>query len=150
MSKAKRIAKWTALGLGVVFVGIQFVPVERSNPPVDGDTPAPPEVRAVLRKACYDCHSNETVWPWYSRIAPASWLIAKDVREGRRAMNFSLWNRMRQSRRAELAEHCWEEVAEGAMPPWFYMLPRPNSRLTEADKSALRAWAGSGREEDED
>jgi len=69
--------------LVVAFVFIQFIPVDKSNPPVIVDIPTPPEVKAILKRACYDCHSNETVWPWYSQIAPISWLLARDVHEGR-------------------------------------------------------------------
>ena len=72
----RRIAKWLLAVLTVAFVAIQLVPVDRKNPPVETEVPATAEARSVLRRACYDCHSNETVWPWYSRIAPVSWLVA--------------------------------------------------------------------------
>lgn len=87
--------RWIAVsGLSVlaVLIVIQFIPVDTSNPPVTADIPSSPEGKAVLRRACYDCHSNETRWPWYSRVAPASWLTARDVREGRAELNFSAWN----------------------------------------------------------
>jgi hypothetical protein len=87
-----RVLKWSVVGLCVVFIMIQFVPVNRSNPPAQGDFRGSPEVVSVLRRACYDCHSNETVWPWYSRVAPLSWVIAHDVNEGRAVLNFSTWN----------------------------------------------------------
>ena len=77
-----RILRWSIVGLCVGFIVIQFVPVNRTNPPVEGDLRAPTEVLSVLRRACYDCHSNETVWPWYSRVAPLSWVIAHDVTRG--------------------------------------------------------------------
>ncbi|HEX9871650.1 MAG TPA: heme-binding domain-containing protein, partial [Candidatus Tectomicrobia bacterium] len=77
--------KWIALsGLALIalLVAIQFVPVTTANPPVEGDIPTSLEVKAVLRRACYDCHSHETVWPWYGQIAPISWIIVRDVQEG--------------------------------------------------------------------
>lgn len=69
---AKTIATWGLASLAGIFLVIQLVPIDRTNPPVETEVPASPEVRAVLRQSCYDCHSNETVWPWYSRIAPVS------------------------------------------------------------------------------
>jgi len=103
--------------------------------------PASPEVRAVLRRACYDCHSNETVWPWYSKVAPSSWLVSSDVLSGRRHMNFSTWNRRTAERQAEALRQAWEEVEAGEMPLWYYMPLHPEARLTDADKALLRAWS---------
>ena len=115
--------KWIALsGLAViaVLVAIQFVPVTTANPPVESDIPTSPEVKVVLRRACYDCHSHETVWPWYSHIAPISWIIVRDVQEGRAEVNFSLWNRYGTQQQVKKLKESWEEIAEGEMPPWFY------------------------------
>ncbi len=92
MKRIGRIAKWAIAVLIIALVAIQLVPVDRTNPPVETEVPATVEVRSILRRACYDCHSNETVWPWYSRIAPISWLVARDVREGREKVNLSTWN----------------------------------------------------------
>ena len=80
--------KLTAL-LILVLIGIQFIPVERTNPPVVLDVDAPPQVKEILKKACYDCHSNDTEWAWYTKIAPMSFLAIKDVDEGREHLNFS-------------------------------------------------------------
>lgn len=135
--------KWsTRLGLLLLslFVAIQFVPVRAtSNPPVTGDVPAPPAAKAILRRACYDCHSNETRWPWYSRIAPVSWLVVRDVREGRNELNFSNWDQYSTRQQVKKLKESWEAVAEGEMPPWFY-LP-VHRRLTTEDRAVLRRWA---------
>jgi Haem-binding domain len=125
----------------LVFVAIQLVPVDRSNPPVEGEMPAPPEVREVLRRACYDCHSNETVWPWYSHVAPVSWLLARDVSEGRREVNYSRWSSYSPKRQAKLRKETWKEVEEGEMPPWYYLPMHPAARLDEADRARLREFA---------
>jgi heme-binding protein len=135
------ILAWSVIGLCVGFIAIQFVPVNRTNPSVGADLVAPTEVVSILRRACYDCHSNETAWPWYSRIAPVSWLIAHDVNEGRAALNFSTWNRLNTEKQADAMHESWEEVAEGKMPTWYYVAVHPEARLSAADKSALRAWA---------
>ena len=88
MKQFGRIAKWGAVAFCVAFIAIQLVPVNRTNPPVQGDFRGSAEVVSILRRACYDCHSNETVWPWYSRVAPLSWVIAHDVNEGRAVVEF--------------------------------------------------------------
>jgi hypothetical protein len=149
MKQFGRILKWAALAFCVAFIAIQFVPVNRTNPPVQGDFRASAEVVSVLRRACYDCHSNETVWPWYSRVAPVSWVIARDVHEGRAALNFSTWNQLSAEKQAKGMKESWEEVAEGKMPTWYYVALHPEARLSANDQSVLRAWSGSvaGREE---
>jgi len=136
-----RVVKRTSIALLVAVAAIQFVPVERTNPPVDGEVPASAEVRAVLQHSCYDCHSNATVWPWYGRIAPISWLVAKDVREAREELNFSTWARLAPRERAHLLQEIGKEVEEGEMPPRLYLLPHPQARLSAADKTILQAWA---------
>jgi hypothetical protein len=149
MKQFGRVLRWSVIGLCVGFIIIQFVPVNRANPQVEGDFRPPAEVVSVLRRACYDCHSNETVWPWYSRIAPVSWVIARDVHEGRAALNFSTWNRLSANKQAEAVRESWEEIAEGKMPTWFYLALHPEARLSPADQSVLRAWsasAGHGQE----
>ncbi len=145
MSKGK-IVRWVLAVLAAVFVLIQFVPVDRTNPPVESEIPAPEAVRAVLRRACYDCHSNETTWPWYSRIAPASWLVAWDVHEGRRALNFSTWNRLDEKERREAIHEIREEIVEGEMPPLAYLLLHRDAGLTGRDKAALEAWSPLGED----
>ena len=131
------------LAVVIVLVGIQFIPVNRSNPPVEEEILASTEVKAILKRACYDCHSHETIWPWYSQVAPASWLLAWDVAEGREELNFSTWNRYTQKKRDKIIKEIWEEVEEGEMPPWFYLPLHPDARLSENDHSVLRAWAAS-------
>jgi hypothetical protein len=138
----KRAALWIAGGVAVLLVGAQLIPVARTNPLGGTELAAPRQVQNVLRLACYDCHSNETVWPWYSRVAPVSWLVARDVAEGREALNYSRWQDYGAQQRAELLEETWEEIAEGEMPPAAYLVLHPDARLDDADRAALRAWAG--------
>jgi hypothetical protein len=140
----KRAVRITLLILLAIFVAIQFVPVPRSNPPVTGEITAPPEVKEVLRRSCYDCHSNETVYPWYSRVAPGSWLLARDVREGRKELNFSAWQQMQQARQNRRRKGIWKEVASGEMPPWFYLPLHPAAKLSDADKAVLKTWSDAG------
>jgi hypothetical protein len=144
VNSMKRVLRRALLGIAVVLVAVQFVPVTRSNPPVETEVPAPPEVHAVLRRACYDCHSNQTVWPWYAHVAPVSWLVARDVQGGRRELNFSAWNRMSAEKQAERRKKASEEVSEGKMPPWFYVAVHRDAALSSQDRAVMRAWAEAG------
>jgi len=126
-----------------VAVLIQLVPVTRSNPAVEEEVTAPPRVKEILRRSCYDCHSNETVWPWYSRVAPVSWQLAHDVSEARGHLNFSTWDRYDAGERLHKLREVWEQVEEGEMPLWMYLLMHPAARLSPADRDAIRDWVAS-------
>lgn len=146
-----RGALWTAAGLIGLLVVIQLVPYGRdhTNPPVRQEPPWDSAgTRALAVRACFDCHSNETVWPWYAHVAPISWLIQYDVHEGRRVLNYSEWDRPQE----EAAESA-DSVVEGEMPPLYYSLIRPDRRLTAAEREALirglRATFGPGERERE-
>ena len=136
----RTVLRAIALLLGLLLV-IQLIPVSRDNPPVTGPITAPPEIAATLRKGCYNCHSNETTWPWYSRVAPASWLIAHDVNEGREHLNFSTWTALSPSERQKVLLEMSEEVRKGSMPPGIYTPLHPEARLRLAEINALAAWA---------
>ena len=138
--KLIRALKFGAIALLGLLVLAQFVPVDRTNPPVVEEIDAPVEVRAVLERACYDCHSNETVWPAYSYVAPVSWLVARDVHEGREHLNYSEWHRYSAEERLELTEETWEEIAEGEMPMGPYVLLHPEAQLSAEDRALLRSW----------
>ena len=147
MSKPVRLVLLGLALLGAAFVAIQLVPVWllQANPPVVSepkwDSPA---TRALAQRACFDCHSNETTWPLYARIAPVSWLVTLDVVRGRRALNFSEWGVARGGEIGEEGEgfergddEFAELIASGEMPPASYLLTHPNARLTEAEKQQL-------------
>jgi hypothetical protein len=131
-----------AVAAVVFLAALQLVPIERTNPPVETTVAAPPEVLALLRRACFDCHSHETVWAApQSYLAPASWLVARDVGEGRRKLNFSRWSAVDAKERRELAREIPEVLDEGEMPPCFYRIAHPEARLGDAERAALSAWA---------
>jgi mono/diheme cytochrome c family protein len=143
MSKTLRMV---LIGLGLLvaaFVAMQLLPVWllQTNPPVlaepKWDSPA---TRALAQRACFDCHSNETSWPLYARLAPVSWLVTLDVIRGRGHLNFSEWGLARGEGR-EGGERGGREfgelIASGAMPPSSYVLTHPNARLTEAEQQQL-------------
>jgi len=139
----KTVARRSLIALATLAIVIQFVPVSRTNPPVTGEIPAPDEVKAVLKKSCYDCHSNESKWPWYSHVAPFSWLVVHDVNEAREKMNFSEWNKLSADRQARRLRGSMEEIDDKEMPLKIYLPMHPDARLSETDIATLRAWITS-------
>ncbi len=136
-------AKYALWAVAAVALAIQFIRPERTNPPVDPASTfeavarPSPQLAAIVQRACRDCHSHDTSWPWYSRIAPASWLVADDVRRGRAHLNFSQWRFLSpEMSRIRLAEAC-REVKTKEMPPWQYRLLHPGARLSDADIQAF-------------
>ncbi|HEX7975152.1 MAG TPA: heme-binding domain-containing protein [Anaerolineales bacterium] len=127
------------LGLLVIvggFLVIQIIPYghNHANPPVVSEpTWDSAQTRALAKRACFDCHSNESTWPWYSNIAPVSWLIQRDVDEGRSSLNFSEWGGSGNRRLREISR----VVLEGQMPPAIYLLQHPNAKLTDAEIQQL-------------
>ena len=114
---------------------IQLIPFGRSHlNPAGNKEPSwnSPDTRELVRRACFDCHSNQTMWPWYSNIAPVSWLVQRDVNGGRSHLNFTEWERPQRH-----AKDVAAEVKQGDMPPWFYLPMHAAARLTAAEKQAL-------------
>jgi mono/diheme cytochrome c family protein len=122
------------VGAGLaVFLLIQLIPINRTNPPTTAEPNwSSPEARALVKQNCFQCHSNETEWPWYSYVAPASWLIKFDVVEGRDHFNFSEWDK----NPGELDEML-REIQRGRMPPMQYTLFHPDAKLNDQQKQAL-------------
>ena len=137
------------LALGVAALAAQLVTVERVNPtslvsPLsNGDIAAPAQIKALLTRACYDCHSNQTRWPWYSGVAPVSWLVARDVALGRKELNFSEWGSYYPQTRMRKLQWMGRVLRERAMPPWAYRLMHPGARLTDAERATLDRWIES-------
>jgi Haem-binding domain len=135
---------WLALvGILVLSVAIQLIPIDRSNPPVTAEISASNQLMTIFRRTCYDCHSNETVWPWYSRVAPMSWLVAYDTWEGREHLNFSSWGELSTRKQLKLKKEVREAVDEGEMPPWLYLLNHREAELTPAQQLVIRNWTTS-------
>lgn len=135
------------LAVVVVLIAIQFVPVNRSNPPVQGEIQAPRAVSEVLRQSCYNCHSNETEWPWYSYVAPVSWMLVHHVEEGREKLNFSTWSELAEKDRSEIVREIYEETSEGKMPLRSYLVAHPEAKLSDEAIETLRKWSESSYEE---
>jgi hypothetical protein len=143
----KKKLKWIFGVLVAVFALLQFTNPARTNPPlppggdISATNPPPPQIAALLRAACYDCHSDETRWPWYSHVAPVSWLVVSDVNDGRERLNFSDWPRALPERAAKRLERMSEELDYKEMPPAKYTALHPAARLTDAQRQELIQWA---------
>lgn len=136
-----------ALALVVIFAAAQLIRPQRSNPPVDpsrtiqAQMGTASELVAVLDRACGDCHSNRTVWPWYSRIAPLSWLMAYGVAEGRKAVNFSEWTTYPPEQQRQLLAQACRDVSAGKMPGSLWTGLHPEARLSARDLEIICAAA---------
>lgn len=139
----RRRLKQAAVVLVVVIAAAQLVRPERANPPIDASRTIQAHVgtgnglAAVLDRACGDCHSNSTVWPWYTQIAPLSWLMAYAVKEGRNTVNFSEWGAYSAERQRELLDRSCRDVSEGKMPGSAWTLLHPEARLSAQDVEAI-------------
>jgi hypothetical protein len=137
-----KVIKWLALSVFALFAAAQLVPYggPHDNPRTVAEPPwSSAADRALAQRACFDCHSNETRWPWYSYVAPASWLVAYDVNEGRERLNFSDWVEGTHD-----ADEASEEVLEGEMPPRIYTVLHPEAVLTPAERRELAAALSFG------
>jgi hypothetical protein len=133
-----------ALGsLAVLFSAAQIIPVSCKNPPERSDPQAPAAIIRLLRRACYDYHSNETRWPWYSAIAPVSWIVSRHVTEARQRLNFSEWADYASD--PDTASHKFAEIANevesGRMAPWYYRMMHREARLDVVERQSLIRWA---------
>ena len=131
----KKIVVGVLIGLIAGGILIQFLPYghDHTNPPVTAEPQwNSQQTRDLATRACYDCHSNQTTWPWYSNIAPLSWLIQHDVEEGRSRLNFTEWNQPQRE-----VENAARQVQRGAMPQWYYVLLHPTANLTPPEKQTL-------------
>ena len=141
--KIFKIIGWTLAGLIVL---IQFIPVtfpetgEMDENDLFKTTTVPEEVGSIIKNACYDCHSSQTRYPWYTYIAPAKWLIIQDVNKGRKELNFSGWDSLNIRNKIKLLDEIAEEVEEGNMPLPIYTLLHPEGSLNEEEREMLTDW----------
>ena len=136
----------------LLFLVAQIIRPSRANPPVDESqtiqvrTQMTPEVAAIFERSCRDCHSNKTVWPWYTNVAPVSWFIANHVRDGRHSMNLSEWGRLDRDQQDRKLRQICDEIQDGVMPLSSYTPLHPGSKLTEQDKKTLCEWTDAERQ----
>lgn len=148
----KKLIKWAGITLTVLFLGIQFVRPDRTNPPVDeGRTffsrlSVPVDIKAIIERSCNDCHSYATRWPWYSNIAPVSWLVADDVQEARKHLNLSDFAQYRSLRAVGKLDMMCENMQDGFMPLPKYLTMHPDARLSPEEIDRFCDWVESVRD----
>lgn len=143
MSKELRIILLSLLGL---FIILQLIPQRRpANQPSEFDfftaNEVPEAVEKMIRTSCFDCHSQEVDYPWYSYVAPASWLVIKDVRHGRANLDFSKWNELSKRDKLSALDEIGDEVGHGGMPMPIYTLMHGDAKLTQAERDKIIDWA---------
>jgi hypothetical protein len=142
----RKLIRYILAGLLVIAVAIQFYRPEHLNPPIDSTreiSGMPPDVRGALDRACFDCHSNRTFWPWYSEVAPVSWLVAADVRQGRRHLNFSEWQGYPIGKQIAKLDDLIGEIDKESMPPGQYLLMHREARLSPEERERIVKWASA-------
>ena len=143
----KRTVQLFGVGLLVVLIALQFVPLPRNAGPAEGPSslvaaqPVPAEVQAILRRACYDCHSNHTNYPWYAAVQPVGWWLNDHVAEGKGELNFSEFATYSTKRVVRKLRSTADEVRERHMPLKSYLLMHGEAKLTDADVTLLATWA---------
>jgi hypothetical protein len=139
------------LSIGLLLIAIQLIRVDTTNPALTPEkdfidvTNAPNEVAVLLKSSCYDCHSNETKYPWYFNVAPISWWLKNHINEGREELNFSLWNDYNTKRKDKKLKECIEQINEGEMPMSSYTLTHKDAKLRAAQQKALNDFFASLR-----
>jgi hypothetical protein len=146
----KKTLRTVGLIFIVALIGVQFIPVDRSVPEVNPEkdflilTSAPVEVAELMKKACYDCHSYETTYPWYAQVAPFSWMIQNHVNHGREHLNFAKWSELPVEKKLHKMEECAEEIGEGEMPLKGYVALHSEAKLTNEQRAMLVDWFNGG------
>ncbi len=129
----------------LLIVLIQFIRIDKENPQSNPQyeyfavSQVPEQVQSILKKSCFDCHSNHTLYPWYSSIAPASWMLARHIKEGREHLNFSEWGNYSLKDRMEMAEDIIEQIEDGEMPLKSYVLIHKDAKLSNEEKEIIRS-----------
>lgn len=148
----RRTVKYFIVVGSIVFVMMQFIQPNRDNPAIDASMTMqtqlniPSEISALLNRGCKDCHSNQTVWPFYSYVAPASWLVSYDVMEGRKHLNISEWGTYKEGKKIQKLSGIYQAVNDRSMPLPKYIPLHPEANFTDAERTALSSWAQSEAE----
>ncbi|MGH7785080.1 MAG: heme-binding domain-containing protein [Candidatus Binatia bacterium] len=147
----KKAIKIIIVVLVVALIAIQFFRPDRTNPAInDSDTlivsmQVPPQVGGILERSCNDCHSNKTVYPWYTNIAPISWWLSNHISEGRSELNMSVWNTYTAKRKLNKLEAVCEQVRSGDMPLPSYLWIHRDAVLREGDAKTICDWTDAER-----
>jgi hypothetical protein len=150
----KRILKLIVIAAALVFIAIQFVRIDRTNPPVDPSLTieahmnVPADIQMVLARSCNDCHSHKTVYPWYTNVAPVSWWLRDHLDEGRGHLNFSEWGKLDAASREHKLEEICEEVTAKKMPLPSYTWGHSEAVLSDTEIASICSWTKSGKSDE--
>ena len=148
----RTVLKIVAILLVLLVLGIQAIRPARTNPPVDESqtinarTQMTPDVASILDRSCRDCHTNKTVWPWYTNVAPLSWWLSNHVADGRRSLNMSEWGKLPPDRQERKLRQMCDEIQDGNMPLSSYTPMHPAAKLSEQDKKTICDWTDQERQ----
>lgn len=126
--------------LAVILVFMWVITPAKTNPSDSGLIESPPEIQTILKRSCFDCHSNHTAWPWYSYVPPLSYFVVNHVVEGREHFNFSEWTTYSSKKQADLLEECVEEIEKGKMPLKPYLLTHSDAKMTANNIQLIKTW----------
>ncbi len=146
--------KKISIAVLTILIVMQLFRIDKKNPPVIAENDfltlsgASPDVQAIIKASCYDCHSNTSIYPWYSNVAPVSWWVKHHINEGREHLNFSEWGKYTAKKADHKLEECVEMIQEGEMPMSSYTLVHRESKLSEEQKLMLVNWFSSLRKPD--
>jgi heme-binding protein len=145
-SKRSFVAVATFIVLAQIYRPATTNPPAGENQDIAANLSVEPAIASMLDRSCSDCHSNRTVWPWYSHFAPVSWLVVSDVNRGRQRVNFSEWGSYATDKRGKLLQAICKEVTEGDMPPITYTPMHSSAKLTKADAQEICRWTAATRQ----
>jgi hypothetical protein len=150
MVRIVRVVRWILIGVLVVFIGAQFVRPVRDNPPTPAGSSliakTPPQVTSILDRACRDCHSNDTRWPWYTNVTPTNWLVANHVHHGRDHLNYSLWASYDEDDQDKFLGNMCSLTQRRRMPLPSYLVIHRDAKLSDADIKTLCDWTEKMRD----
>lgn len=136
----------------LALIGIQFITIDKTNPPINSNkdfitlTDPPKDMETIIQAACYDCHSHKTEYPWYSDVAPFSWIIKEHVNNGRNHLNFSVWSDYKEKKKDHKLEECIDMIKSGEMPMKGYVFFHDEAEISQDQKMALLNWLGELRD----
>lgn len=142
----KKVLKIIAVFFVFVIIGIQFIRIDKTNPPInetetlEATTQIPENIKAIFKRSCDDCHSNKTVYPFYTNISPISWKVEEHIIEGRKKLNFSVWKSYENKKKSRRLNAICDEVQSGEMPMKQYLLIHWDAKLTDNDKKTICDW----------
>ena len=148
----KKAIKIIVILLALAFIAIQFVRPDRANPPedqaqtIEASMNVPEDVRIILGRSCADCHSNRTVYPWYSNVSPFSWFLADHIRDGRRELNISEWNTYEKRKKIRKLDEICQQVEDGEMPLPSYLWIHWDAKMKPGEAQTLCNWANAERD----